>query len=71
MDILINEKLYDIAFTIVLKFWKESEIKKYFTFSCFVSFFICSAVLRDCCLSCSLLCLQFGLTVSIVSIVPL
>lgn len=28
MDILINEKLYDIAFTIVLKFWKESEIKK-------------------------------------------
>ncbi|CAD6248222.1 unnamed protein product [Miscanthus lutarioriparius] len=28
MDILINEKLYDLAFTIVLKFWKESGMKK-------------------------------------------
>ncbi|CAD6251915.1 unnamed protein product [Miscanthus lutarioriparius] len=28
IDILINEKLYDLAFTIVLKFWKESGMKK-------------------------------------------
>ncbi|XP_066329314.1 nuclear pore complex protein NUP160-like isoform X1 [Miscanthus floridulus] len=28
IDILINEKLYDMAFTIVLKFWKESGMKK-------------------------------------------
>ncbi|CAL5060334.1 unnamed protein product [Urochloa decumbens] len=28
MDILINEKLYDLAFTIVLKFWKESGMKR-------------------------------------------
>jgi len=28
MDILIDEKLYDLAFTIVLKFWKESGMKR-------------------------------------------
>ncbi|KAL5211508.1 hypothetical protein ABZP36_022355 [Zizania latifolia] len=28
MDILINENLYDLAFTIVLKFWKESGMKR-------------------------------------------
>lgn len=39
MDILIDEKLYDLAFTVVLKFWKESGMKKYFAFTCFVSFF--------------------------------
>ncbi|CAM0946979.1 unnamed protein product [Alopecurus aequalis] len=27
-DILINENLYDLAFTIVLKFWKESGMKR-------------------------------------------
>ncbi|XP_062218182.1 nuclear pore complex protein NUP160-like isoform X2 [Phragmites australis] len=28
MDVLINENLYDLAFTIVLKFWKESGMKR-------------------------------------------
>ena len=27
-DVLINENLYDLAFTIVLKFWKESGMKR-------------------------------------------
>jgi hypothetical protein len=27
-DILINENLYDLAFTVVLKFWKESGMKR-------------------------------------------
>lgn len=29
LDILISEKLYDLAFTIVLKFWKESGMKRW------------------------------------------
>ena len=28
-DILINENLYDLAFTVVLKFWKESGMKRW------------------------------------------
>lgn len=38
MDILINEKLYDLAFTIVLKFWKDSGMKRLLGFS--YSFFL-------------------------------
>ncbi|WVZ77924.1 hypothetical protein U9M48_025718 [Paspalum notatum var. saurae] len=42
MEILISEKLYDLAFTIVLKFWKESAMKRELEH-------VFSAIAQQCC----------------------
>ncbi|KAJ1277864.1 hypothetical protein BS78_04G035900 [Paspalum vaginatum] len=42
MEILISEKLYDLAFTIVLKFWKESGMKRELEH-------VFSAIAQQCC----------------------
>nr|CAB3448830.1 unnamed protein product [Digitaria exilis]CAB3448854.1 unnamed protein product [Digitaria exilis] len=42
LDILISEKLYDLAFTIVLKFWKESGMKRKLEH-------VFSAIAQQCC----------------------